>query len=113
MLNENIVKNNFPDEIFKLLRYGDMEKLKISTLKNIRPITYSVLNEENKMMYGLKIKNVVIHYENTIIRQDAIIALSKRKISNADALIGINLIEGGMNYGYTSYNKSKSQKIIC
>ena len=43
------------------------------------------------MMYGLKIKEVIIHYENVTMIREAIIALSNTKISDADALIGINL----------------------
>lgn len=65
------------------------------------------------MMYGLKIKEVIIHYENVTMIREAIIALSNTKISDADALIGINLLEGGFENGYVAYNQTKSKKIIC
>ena len=45
--------------------------------------------------------------------REAIIALSNTKISDADALIGINLLEGGFENGHVAYNHTKSEKIIC
>ena len=65
------------------------------------------------MMCGLKIKEVIIHYENVTMIREAIIALSNTKISDADALIGINLLEGGFENGHVAYNQTKSKKIIC
>lgn len=113
IITKEALKNKISNKIYNLLENGEIENLNFNTLKNIRSINYSVLNEKIKTMYGLKINNIRIQSENMKIIRNAVIALSKNKIKESDAIIGMSLLEGGMEIGDTFYAKTKSQEIIC
>lgn len=113
IITKEALKNKISNKIYNLLENGEIENLNFNTLKNIRSINYSVLNEKIKTMYGLKINNIRIQSENMKIIRNAVIALSKNKIKESDAIIGMSLLEGGMEIGDTFYAKAKSQEIIC
>lgn len=113
IITKEALKNKISNKIYNLLENGEIENLNFNTLKNIRSINYSVLNEKIKTMYGLKINNIRIQSENMKIIRNAVIALSKNKIKESDAIIGMSLLEGGMEIGDTFYAKTKNQEIIC
>ena len=96
-----------------MLLNGEIENLKFNILKNISVVNYGVLNEETKFAYGLKVKNIKIKSENCEIVRDAVIILSKNKIKESDAIIGISLLEGGIESGDIMDAKTKSKEIVC
>lgn len=113
VISKEALKDKVPFEIINLLLNGEMGDLKFSILKNIRPINYGVLNEETKFAYGLKVKNIKIKSENCEIVRDAVIILSKNKIKESDAIIGISLLEGGFENGDIMDVKTKSEEVVC
>ena len=66
-----------------------------------------------KIMYGLKVENIKIENENNTIIRDAVIVLSKNKMKESEAIIGISLLEGGMESGDFVNVKAESKEIIC
>lgn len=110
---KSAIKDKISTNILQAIENGNFEKIDFNILKNIRPITYSVINEDEKIMYGLKIKNVEILSESTKIVNDAVITITNNKIEKADALIGINLLEGGYENGNLDNVKTKNNEIIC
>ena len=113
VISKEALKNKVSDKILYLLQNGEIGDLSFSVLKNIRPIIYSVLNEEDKMLYGLKVKDMRIESENNTIIRDAVIVLSKNNIKESQAIIGIGLLEGGIESGDSINVKEKSKEIIC
>lgn len=113
IISQNLVKGKIPEEILKLLEEGDYKSLDFETLKNLRIINYGVLNKENSICYGLKVKNVKILKEDCEITNDAVIMLSKNKLKNSDAIIGINLLEGRIENGNSFNIETKSKEIVC
>lgn len=113
IISKEALKDKVPFEIVNLLLNGEIGNLKFNILKNIRPINYGVLNEETKFAYGLKVKNIKIKSENCEIVRDAVIILSKNKIKESEAIIGISLLEGGIESGDIMDVKTKSKEIIC
>lgn len=113
VISKEALKDKVSSQILNLLQNGEIKDLKFSIFKNIRPISYSVLNEEIKMMYGLKVKDIKIENENNTIIRDAVIVLSKNNIKESEAIIGINLLEGGMESGDFVNIKAESQEIVC
>lgn len=113
VVSKNAIKYQISKELLDLLENGNKECLTFNILKNIRLINYSVLNAEMQVMYGLKIKDITIETEKNIICRDAVIALSKNEIYESDAIIGINLLEGGICNGNSSYVETESKKVIC
>lgn len=112
VISKESLKDKVSDKILNLLMKGEIGDLSFSILKNIRPINYLVLNEEMKMTYGLKVKNVKVENENKTIIQNAVIVLSENKIKESDAIIGINLLEGGMESGNVINIETKSKEIV-
>lgn len=113
VISRDALKGRVSNQILDLLQNGKIGTLSFSILKNIRPINYLVLNEETKMLYGLKVKNIKIENENNTIIRDAIIVLSKNNIKESEALIGISLLEGGMESGNFVNFKTESKEIVC
>ena len=113
VISKESIKNKVSNQIIDLLEKGEISDLKFNILKNIRSISYEVLNQDTKLMYGLKIKNIKILSEKNIIVRDAVIVLSKNKINESEAIIGIGLLEGGFEIGDFIYVKTKSEEIIC
>ena len=113
IISREVLKNKISSEIFDLLLKGEIGDLNFNILKNIRPINYFVINEKMKTTYGLKVKNIKIQNENCEIIRDAVIILSQNKIKESEAIIGINLLEGGMESGDNVNFKTKSTEIIC
>lgn len=113
IISQNLVKDKIPEEIFKLLEEGDYKNIDFETLKNVRLINYDVLNKGNNICYGLKVRNVKILKEDCEIINDAVIMLSKNKIKNSDAIIGINLLEGRIENGNSFNIETKSKEIVC
>lgn len=113
VVSKEFMKNKVSSQIIDLLEKGEIGDLKFNTLKNIRPISYEVLNQDTKLMYGLKIKNIKILSEKNIIIRDAVIVLSQNKIKESEAIIGIGLLEGGFENGDYIYAKTKSEEIVC
>lgn len=113
VISKDALKGKVSNQILDLLQNGEIGTLSFSVLKNIRPINYLVLNEDTKMLYGLKVKNIKIENENNTIIRDAIIVLSKNNIKESEALIGISLLEGGMESGNFVNFKTESKEIVC
>ncbi len=113
VISESIARDKFPKEIFNLLKSGELKNLKFSLIKNIRPIYYSTIDTQDKMLYGIKVKKIKIKYENKTIIRDAVIILAKEKIRDFDALIGITLLEGGFEDGNAINLKAESEEIVC
>lgn len=100
-----LFKNKLPKNIVQLLKTGKLQKT--------REIRYKTINETDKITYGLKVENIKIKNDECEIIRDAVIMLSENKIKESDGLIGINLLEGGMNSGDAFNFKAKSKEIIC
>lgn len=113
IIYEGAIEGKVPRNIIDVLRDGNFEGIDFNVLKNIRPITYSVINEREKNMYGLKIKNIEIYVENRKIVRNAVITIANHKFNGADALIGINLLEGGYESGYFDNAKAEDNEIVC
>lgn len=113
IIYEGAIEGKVPRNIIDVLRDGNFEGIDFNVLKNIRPITYSVINEREKNMYGLKIKNIEIYVENRKIVRNAVITIANHKFNGADALIGINLLEGGYESGYFDNAKAENNEIVC
>lgn len=113
IIYEGAIEGKVPKNIIDVLRDGNFEGIDFNVLKNIRPITYSVINEREKNMYGLKIKNIEIYVENRKIVRNAVITIANHKFNEADALIGINLLEGGYESGYFDNAKAENNEIVC
>ena len=113
VISKEVVEDKISNELMNLFLNGEIQNLNFSVLKNIRPINYILINEEMKMTYGLKVKNIKIQSESCEIIRDAIIILSENKIKESDAIIGISLLEGGMESGNVINFKAKSKEIIC
>lgn len=113
IIYEGAIEGKVPRNIIDALRDGNFEGIDFNVLKNIRPITYSVINEREKNMYGLKIKNIEIYVENRKIVRNAVITIANHKFNGADALIGINLLEGGYESGYFDNAKAENNEIVC
>ena len=109
IIYEEAIEGKVPRNIIDALRDGNFEGIDFNVLKNIRPITYSVINEREKNMYGLKIKNIEIYVENRKIVRNAVITIANHKFNGADALIGINLLEGGYESGYFDNAKAENK----
>ena len=95
----------------KYLITGKIEDTKI--IKNIRFINYTVLNEQTKMIYGLKINDMKIKTENYELKRDAVIVLSQKSIKECDAIFGLSLLEGGLENGDSAYAKTESEEFVC
>lgn len=113
IIYEGAIEGKVPRNIIDALRDGNFEGIDFNVLKNIRPITYSVINEREKNMYGLKIKNIEIYVENRKIVRNAVITIANHKFNGGDALIGINLLEGGYESGYFDNAKAENNEIVC
>jgi hypothetical protein len=113
VISKESLRNKIPNKILDLLAYGEISDLNFDILKNIRTINYLVLNEESRLSYGLKVKNIKVEGENCSKICDAVIVLSENKIKESDAIIGINLLEGGLDNGNTVNVETKSKEIIC
>ncbi len=113
IIYEGAIAGKVSSNIIETIKNGKFEGIDFNILKNIRPITYSVVNEREKMMYGLKIKNIEIYVENRKIVRNAVITVANHKFDGADALIGINLLEGGYESGYSDNAKTENNEIIC
>ncbi len=113
IIYEGAIEGKVPRNIIDALRDGNFEGIDFNVLKNIRPITYSVINEREKNMYGLKIKNIEIYVENRKIVRNAVITIANHKFNGVDALIGINLLEGGYESGYFDNAKAENNEIVC
>lgn len=113
VISKNILKDKISNRLYMLLSKGETNDLPFYILKNIRTINYYVLNTELKTMYGLKVKNVHIESENLKCICDAVIVLSKNDMKEIEALIGISLLEGGIENGNNANVKAKSKEIVC
>lgn len=76
-----------------------------------RLVSYKTISgTENK--YGIKINNIVISYRNINICKDAVIITTNNISQDFDAIIGYDLIEGGITYGNSIFNETKSKETI-
>lgn len=107
------IENKISKNIISALQNADFERIDFNILKNIRPILYSTVSECQEIMYGLKVENIEINTEKNKIVSDAIIVITNKKINCADALIGINLLEGGYKNGFADNTKTEDNEIIC
>ena len=82
------------------LREGDYER------QLVRFKTVSGIEE----MYGTKIQNVEIIYQESKIKCDVVVVNSSFIDDSYDAIVGYDLIEGGMKCGNNNDDKAKSQK---
>lgn len=113
VVSEKSIEKFISKKIIVALMHGNFENIDFSILKNIRPIVYSGIDATEKIMYGIKIKNIEIFTGETKIINDAIIVISNIEILNADALIGIGLLEGGYQSGDYNDIKTKDHKFVC
>ena len=97
----------------KVLLKGEIDKIEYHLLKDIRVVNYAVMNEKEKVTYGLKVKNVKISNRERMINRDVVIILSTQCFENYDALIGLSVLEGGFENGNITTNESKSKEIFC
>lgn len=113
IISKESIIDKISEKIMKLLLIGEISELDVNMVKNIRTINYEVLNEKSKMSYGLKVENIKVKNDNCELIRDAIIILSEYKINESDAIIGINLLEGGFENGDITDVKAESKEIVC
>ena len=65
------------------------------------------------MIYGLKINDMKIKTENYELKRDAVIVLSQKSIKECDAILGLSLLEGGLENGDSAYAKTESKEFVC
>ena len=65
------------------------------------------------LLSSVKVKNINIKNESCEMIRDAVIVLSENKIKESEAIIGISLLEGGMESGNAINIKKKSKETIC
>ena len=106
IVNENVIRE-ISEELLYVLEGKTLvipEKYKTK----IRMITYSSVGGEGVLM-GVRCENVSLYYSGKKIEnKNVVVALSKQRIKKVDALIGINLIEGGNVIGNSFVVKAKS-----
>ena len=106
IVNENVIRE-ISEELLYVLEGKTLvipEKYKTK----IRMITYSSVGGEGVLM-GVRCENVSLYYSGKKIEnKNVVVALSKQRIKKVDALIGINLIEGGNVIGNSFVVKANS-----
>ncbi len=113
VIAEEAARENFSREVFELLESGEISNLKFSTIKNIRPIFSNTINEAKGLSYGLKVKKVQIKYHHQTLVRDAVIIMTKEKLKGIDALIGMNLLEGGLDDGNIISVEAEGKEVVC
>lgn len=76
-----------------------------------RIVRYKTVSGDEESI-GTKIYNVNIRYGEKIICNNAVIVSTPNILNQFDAIIGVNLIEGGWTNGNIDFNKTESSKII-
>lgn len=110
VVSEEKIKNKLDNELIKIL---NNERLEIpEKYKNrIKLISFKTISGEG-IKIGIKLDKVIINAESKNIESRAIMILSDKRFLNYDALIGMNLLEGGFEYEDNSFNKIKNKGII-
>lgn len=91
---------------------GKLLKIPSAYAGKIRLITYNSIGNEG-ILYGIRADKVSIYYKGEKIEnKNVVVALANKNIKNVDALIGINLIEGGNVVGNSFAIKIKGKKIV-
>ena len=110
IVSDEKIKNKLEEELIRIL---NNERLEIpDKYKNkIKLISFKTISDEG-IKIGIKLDKILINKDDKNIESKAIMILSERKFRNYDALIGINLLEGGFEYEDNSFNKIKNKGII-
>lgn len=113
IISKKVLQDKISKIIMDLLTKGEISDLDFNILRDIRAISYLVLNEKTKTIYGLKVRNIEIKNENCEIIRDAVITISENDMKEIEAIIGLSLLEGGIEDGNTINAETESQEIIC
>lgn len=110
IVSEEKIKNKLEEELIKIL---NNEKLEISDkYKNkIKIISFTTIADEG-IKIGVKLDSALIINGDKIIKSKAIMILSEKRFENYDALISLDLLEGGFEYEDISFNKIKNKGTI-
>ena len=113
VVSEKAAFEKLPVHLAKSLIEGELLGIERSLFKNIRIVHYCGVDGVDKWQYGYQIKNVVISKEKVISVKTAVMIVVKQNFQNSDALIGINMLEGGFDNGNDTIIESKSAEILC
>lgn len=111
IINENKIEE-FSQELFKILN-GIVLDIPNEFQTKIRMISYNSLGNDGDILYGIKADEVSIYYDGKEIKnKNVVIALNKSCFDNFDALVGLELLEGGYVVGNSFIVKNESKKVM-
>ncbi|MBR2289680.1 MAG: sigma-E processing peptidase SpoIIGA [Clostridia bacterium] len=107
-----IIKEDKIEEISETLfavLSGGLQEVPSEFETKIRMITYTSLGNTNDVLYGVKADSVIAYYDGLEIKnKNVVVAMTQNVFKEFDAIIGLNLIEGGYVIGNSSIIKVKS-----
>ncbi len=110
ILNSNKIEQ-ISKELLEVLQ-GKLLEIPNTYVGKIRLITYNSIGNEG-ILYGIRVNKVSVYYKGQKIEnKNVVVALANKNIKNVDALIGVNLIEGGNVVGNSFAIKIKGKKIM-
>lgn len=109
---EERLEKELSKEILSILK-SEVLNLDEKYYGKIKMFAYRTVENENKVAVGLKAKSIIIKYGQTVIKnENVIIAMSKTKFNECEALIGQNILEEGYVYGNIATFKNENQKVV-
>lgn len=109
---EDRLEKELSKEILSILK-SEVLNLDEKYYGKIKMFTYRTIENENKVAIGLKAENIIIKYGQTVIKnENVIIAMSKTKFNECEALIGQNILEEGYVYGNIATFKNENKKVV-
>ena len=111
VINENKIEE-LSEDLVKVLN-GIMAEIPNEFQTKIRMISYSSIGNQNDVLYGIKADSVRIYYDGKEIEnKNVVVALTKNEFSDFEALVSLNLIEGGCVIGNSFIAKNESRKAL-
>lgn len=100
------------EDLLKILN-GIMVNIPEEFQTKIRMISYSSIGNMNDVLYGIKADSVVVYYDGKEIEnKNVVVALTNNVFNDFDALISLNVIEGGYVVGDSFIAKNESKKVM-
>lgn len=106
IINEEKI-HEMSEILFDVLK-GRMVDVPSKYETKIRMVTYKSLGNENGILHGVCADSVIVYYDGKQYEnKNVIVAASQDKFENFDAIVGLNLIEGGIVCGNSTTIKIK------
>ena len=80
-------------------------------IKNKRIVSYKTVSGTEKKI-GIKVYNINIIYGERKTSNNAVIVSTPNILNQFDAIVGLNLIEGGLMNGNITFNETEGKKIV-